>query len=95
VAPDVQAVRQAWRATVAAPERIHADNQELFRKVAGVESPSSIVGSAEGITQFTGLYENGNGRLSVVARQALLKEGLVAFDKRSEHPVSEDERDTG
>jgi hypothetical protein len=85
VAPDVHAVREAWRATVAAPERLHEDNRELFRKVAGVTSPSSIVGSAEGITQFTGLYENGNGKLSDVARKALRAAGPEAFADLSDH----------
>jgi hypothetical protein len=71
VAPNPEAVEKAWRESVTAPERIREDNLTVFRKVSGLTSPSAIVGSAEGVTQFAGLYENGNGLLSVVARQAL------------------------
>jgi hypothetical protein len=68
---DFAAIRAAWDTTLAAPRRFEEAARALFREFAGIDAPSSVVRSAEGVTQFGGLYESGNGLLSAVARQAL------------------------
>lgn len=79
VPPNQELIRKAWKETISAPERIEKASREQFRQMTGVKTPSSVVRSAEGITQFDGLYQNGNGALSAAARIAL-KEQLKAFD---------------
>jgi hypothetical protein len=83
VSPNQEATRKAWQDTITARERREEAGRELFRRMSGTSTPSSVVRSAEGVTQFNGLYENGNGALSEAARQAL-KDSMGAINLASD-----------
>jgi hypothetical protein len=80
--PDQDAIREAWRETIASRRRREETGEKVFQQMTGTTTPSSVVRSAEGVTQFDGLYQNGNGALSIAARQAL-RDSIGAIDPSS------------
>jgi hypothetical protein len=69
--PNQEAIRAAWAATIAEPERLAAVRRQAFIDEHG-RPPDSVVGSAEGYTQFDGFGTDERGLLlKRVARECL------------------------
>ena len=69
--PDYDAVEQTWETFLAQDETGAVVIDGEVRATLGLGTPSSVVGSAEGMAQFQGIRINGNGRLDDVHTQLL------------------------
>lgn len=90
-APDFDEIERSWTSFVARDDAGTTGIAPAAREHLGLGTPSSFVGSAEGMAQFEGLRINGNGKLDDV-HTALLRRKIGEFDGNAlDHPSSTDD----
>ena len=95
--PDYDAIEAQWESALASASA-SADGFQRARDEAGLSTPSSVVGSAEGTAHFEGLRINGNGVLDEVHTESLRSRplDLSALDgvkdkvRADQEPVTDD-----
>jgi hypothetical protein len=92
VVPDFDDIERSWNAFLAEDEAGASGIAPAARAYLGLGTPSSFVGSAEGMAQFEGLRINGNGRLDDV-HTALLRRKIGEFDFNKMKPSKPADKD--